>query len=372
MRRNVTVRRAGAGALGVTALLLAACDLGEPAVRYDGVGRPLAGDIDGDGDTDLVVGATVLQNDGSGTFTQSGTVPVYPGFGPGALVDVNGDGAADRVTAAVNGERPEGGYVELADGTGGFGAPTLAFDNPNGLVLAVAAADVNGDGHVDVVVVAPDNTTSAQTSLVVRYGDGTGAFPASRSYSLATGVLADALVTVDIDEDGDLDLVARTPSADDQVMVFTNDGTGNFSPPTPYLPRSGYGSCGIVVADIDEDGHVDLLTGHTGGPNPLLLLRGDGTGAFLPPEEVPSDVAACPDQGLTTDIDGDGHLDMVTGGVKVRLGDGTGHFAEDRGLLDGWPVVADVDGDDRPDVAVVRSTATPDHPAGTYVYRNRL
>lgn len=133
-------------------------------------------------------------------------------------------------------------------------------------------------------------------------------------------MLADALVTVDIDEDSDLDLVARTPSADDQVMVFTNDGTGNFSPPTPYLPRSGYGSCGIVEADID----------------------------------------------------GDGHLDMVTGGVKVRLGDGTGHFAEDRGLLDGWPVVADVDGDDRPDVAVVRSTATPDHPAGTYVCRNRL
>lgn len=371
MRRNGAGRRAAIGALGATTLLLAACDLGEPAVRYDAVGRPTAGDIDADGDTDLVVGQTILQNAGDGTFTSTGTVTEYAGFQPSRLVDVNGDGAADLVTGAADGTLPAGGYLELADGDGGFGDATLVFDNPHGLALDFAVADVSGDGHVDIVFVAPDHASTPATSLVVHLGDGTGSFGPAQRQSLGLGVLADAVLAHDIDEDGDLDIVAASPSADDQILIFPNDGAGQMGPATGLYPRTGREICGLVVVDLDEDGHLDLLVGDPRSSR-VLLRRGDGTGAFLPDEPRAVALGTCPEPQLVADITGDGRLDLVTGGVKVLRDDGVGGYVEDRGVLDGWPIVAELDGDGRPDLAVERSEATAEHPAGTYVYRNRL
>jgi hypothetical protein len=371
MRRNRAGQRAAIGALGAAVLLLAACDLGEPATRYDAVGRPTAGDIDADGDTDLVVGEAVLQNAGDGTFSDAGTVTAFAGFGPRVLVDVDGDGAADRLTAADDGELPEGGYVELADGDGGFGAPTLVFDNPNGLVLGFAVADVSGDGHVDIVFVAPDATTTPQTSLVTHLGDGTGAFGPAQRRPLGLGVLADAAVAADLDEDGDLDIVLGTPSAADQVSVFLNDGAGDLVPAPGHFPN-GRPVCGLAVVDLDGDGHLDLAVGDEVPPGQLLVLLGDGTGSFAPYDVWPVGGNPCLGQDLVADITGDGHLDLVTGGVKVLRAEGVGRFTEHRALLDGTPLVAELDGDGRPDVVVVRSEATAEHPAGTYVYRNRL
>jgi hypothetical protein len=419
-------RSIGVVGTGATVLLLGGCDLGDQATPYVVQGR-LAGaaDVDGDGHLDLVTSGsasapgtfTVLRGDGSGAFTTTTVdqMPLCESFelttcSPGTVLDVadvDGDGLADVLVQSTSAhDGPDGRRseyrldVRLADGTGGFGAPTALIhltnptttDPPN---TVWRLDDATGDGEPDLV--GFDNMLGLVDTLHVRPGDGAGHFGAdvvttlSSCYMSTSESGADDITFADVNGDAAPDVVtgglALGGSGEDFVrgcaIVALGNGTGAFTATTRYLAADNTvdGIVAVRVADLDEDGHPDLIGANVGSDidggrfvGSLSAFYGDGTGTFGPEVSLP---AATQTTGLQTgDFDGDGHLDLLTAtynpvepGTRnwghVMFGDGSGGFPDEHLLLSGVGRVVDLDMDGKPDF--VRSSD-----AGTVeVYLNR-
>jgi hypothetical protein len=166
-------------------------------------------------------------------------------------------------------------------------------------------------------------------------GPGRGTFTMGTSVAPNYGSAGQALA--DIDDDGDLDLLfplgGSLGVSSNQVAVRLNDGRGNFSGTTTVQVGNGGGSWEVVMADVDSDGDLDLLA--AGGESNAVSVRlNDGRGNFGGGSEVPVRVAAF---SLTTaDLDADGDLDLVvytnsTGQTvaSIRLNQGNGTFGSD-------------------------------------------
>jgi hypothetical protein len=196
----------------------------------------LAADLDGDGNTDLVVNAlgsdaAVLRSNGDGTFA----APVAAGA-PGAMIaialaDLDGNGTPDLV--GVNGSGSI--YEMLGKGDGTFAAATTRGD-PVGTELAVTAADLDGDGKADVVVVSQDLLTVFTRNATTSYAAG------------GTGVML-----ADVDGDGVLDAVSLNAAG---MIVLHGHGDGTFSAPVDYGLGRATGS--VSIADFDRDGIPDV------------------------------------------------------------------------------------------------------------------
>ncbi len=126
-----------------------------------------AADVNGDGKVDLISAnredstLSVLTNNGSGGFVLSGTYPVGNGPMLVAAADVNGDGKVDLITANWGGGAGNTLTVLTNNGSGGFVfSSTLTVGNGS---ICVAAADVNGDGKVDLI--SANNTDSTLSVL---------------------------------------------------------------------------------------------------------------------------------------------------------------------------------------------------------------
>src|SRR5262249_20184163 len=106
----------------------------------------LAGDLDHDGDVDLILGVFVLRNDGTGAFAVAGDVPVSPGptLAFSRLVDADGDGDLDLVQWDTQGR------LYRNNGSGVF-SPAEIIVSPAVVARAVRAADLDGDGDMDLV-----------------------------------------------------------------------------------------------------------------------------------------------------------------------------------------------------------------------------
>ena len=311
-------------------------------------------DLDRDGRPDLVVAnsssdsVSVFLGRGDGSFAPAVNYPL--GFSPGLLLlaDLSGDGVPDVAVAEneVNGKEVS---VLVNAGDGSFGAPLSypAGSSPLGL----AAADLNGDGRVDLAV-----ADYGKGVVDVLFNQEAGGFAPPVEQD-AGGVGTTWVLATDVNGDGSADVVV---SRADGVSVLFNDGKGVLSAPVSYSVGMFNGQ--IVAADWNGDGKIDLavIDNISGVVNVLL---NDGTGLFAP--AIAYATGPDPFSVATSDLNGDGRPDLIVGhsayirdyvGVLLNRGDGTfGAMARYRaGTTDTASLVtADLDGDGRADVVAL-------------------
>lgn len=250
-----------------------------------------------------------------GQITLSGGVLVEPekhlvsdGFlRPSSLdvADLDDDGDPDIVGAAFGGSR-----VNWWRNEGGSPPVWVESEIEAGFrdAASVKAADVNGDGHLDVVGCA---WTDAE--MVVWYNDG-GALSWTRQ-SVATGLGHCHWVDVaDLDGDGDADLLGAAAAAN-TVAIWLNDGAQDVSW-TPQVIDGDYrGARSLVPADLDHDGDVDLI-GTALDDDDLSWWRNDGGDPLVWTRKVVSDSLPGSHHADAWDMDLDGDLDLVAAGFQ--------------------------------------------------------
>lgn len=348
-------------------------------VDTSGRNRMAAGDLDGDGDIDLVEqsNARLFTNNGTGAFTVT-SIAGFPGHDAGdpiELADMDGDGdldlvqVRDRVVTILNN-----------DGAGNFTgvlAPVTMGEARSSTTFSLILLDLDGDGDLDVA-------TSQDTSSLPRRGevllnDGSGVLsphPEQASFYSSNSDIRE-MQAADLDNDGDIDLATGSAGAGRGGLIFLNAGDGTFFQDSEVPINQDCFRCGAysVLGDVDGDGDIDIIgaveTDRNGAgsfttftSNRVFLNDGDGRFAPSPVQaEFGSNGAI---GGRMADIDGDGDLDYlslgstgpgpVTQRVDVYANDGTGQFTRISQFGSGTPgrdalTLADFDGDGDLDAA---------------------
>ena len=274
----------------------------------------VVGDVDGDGDLDFLTanvgsspgGVSLRLNNGSGTFSGSQNVAVDDAPYSVALGDVDGDGDLDLLTANIIGNTVS---VRLNNGAGTFaGGSTVAVGTtPTSVVLG----DVDGDGDLDFVTANRNANT-----VSVRLNNGAGTFAGGTDPAVGTG--PQSVVLGDVDGDGDLDLLTANSNAN-TVSVRLNNGAGTFAGGSTVAV--GTSPTSVVLGDVDGDGDLDLLAANNFVSTVSVRLN-NGAGTFAGGTDPAVDTS--PQAVVLGDVDGDGDLDLLTANqsantVSVRL-----------------------------------------------------
>ena len=262
-----------------------------------------------------------------------------------ALADFNGDGKMDVVHANA-----QSAVVRLGDGTGGLGAAVFTTNLPTGGSAPVAAGDLNGDGIPDFAV---GYGTFANTSprVAVFFSNGAGGFTAGPA--LAVAEWPGSIAIGDLDGDAVADLVVGS-NVGSLISVVRGTGGGAFAGASFHAAGSTPRS--VAIGDFNHDGKADVVALGGDGANVLL---GNGNGTFA--AATPYAAGSFPVALAVADIDGDGHLDLAvandgTDGVSLLFGDGLGAFSEPQAVaVARFPVgvlLRDLNGDGKPDLVV--------------------
>jgi hypothetical protein len=206
-----------------------------------------AADLNGDGHLDLVMPSSVLFGYGNGVFAEYETFGVVQSHEV-EVADLNHDGFLDVVTLSGLTRFA----VLLGTGNGKLATPTY-YDAGDG-VAVLALADFNEDGNLDVVVA---NVRDRNVSVCLGNGDGT--FQPQNTFPIGTypwGPRAESIAVADLNGDGHIDIVTANDITDD-VSVLMGHGDGTFAPYVTYPVERDPVS--IAVADLNEDGWVDIV-----------------------------------------------------------------------------------------------------------------
>ena len=288
--------------------------------------RVVAGQLNDDPFADLVVshwstaGTWILLADGLGGFAAP-TVFETSAYSAPALVDLDLNGTLDLAL----GLRFIGLRTYLGDGNGGFGPATGLWGIGN-YTQRVRPGFLDADAWPDLLVVAESSNTYGLL------GTGSGTFSAPLNYGNYGGVYDG--VIADLNGDAHADWVLSRGF--DLVFLF-GDGTGSF---TGYSQSFGFGAQGLAAADWNADGFTDLAVSTGGGVQRILL--GDGTGIFADGPAADRSPVLCHSWTLAApdlDLDGDADLlcpDVSYSRLTVSLGTGTGALTAGRTFLAGF------------------------------------
>jgi len=325
----------------------------------------IAGDFDGDGKSDLIelnfdsgtwLGGHLnrLLGNGDGTFRSMNDLP-SGGKSSYAEVscDLNHDGKLDVIVASGDSLN-----VRLGLGNGTFQSPTSYpfYPQYSGSPGAIALADFNGDGNPDVVV-----NGGPWAPGVLFFGNGDGTFrsgapvPAKFNWVIAG----------DFNGDGkqDLAIATSTPRGYSAVGILSGNGDGTFQPFSGL--RIGQAES-LLAADFNLDGKLDVAAvGTTAGGNAVLsIYPGNGDGSLQLAHNVWIHGGVSPRGVVAADFNGDGKIDIAVSltsyEVALLLADGTGRFQSPTFYFGGGGplVAADLDGNGTEDLAVATSGET--------------
>ena len=229
--------------------------------------------------------------------------------------DLNGDGYVDLAT--VNEDSADlRNFLNLADGTGQYGAflhPPFSIgveSSPN------ESGDYDGDGKVDIAISA---TTSESVWIVRGNGDGTWA----SEQHVSVGMEPHGIAVLDVDGDGDWDVVNANHGSNNLSLMINTGGTLG----APSFFDSGEdGEYALTSGDMNNDGIFDLIVGAQEGQR-IIVLLGNGDGTFTP--QTSQDAGGLAWKLTVGDVNGDGNLDVATangdsGNAAILLGNGDG------------------------------------------------
>ena len=287
-----------------------------PDVRVDSVHlEPF--DADGDGDVDIAVAVEggpnrLYLNDGSGHFTdvteEPGRFPSIPAFTEDLRAgDIDGDGDLDLVSANLVDyqDSRRGGQLRIYinDGRGFFKDET----QQRIALMATRSYDVNlgdldSDGDLDLFVTGYGETNRVYAN------DGTGVFDVRIAQLPLHESFHTSAVLGDVDGDGDLDVVVGTFLG--QSLLYLNQGGLRFVDASRQLSTGEMSTYDVSLADLDGDSDLDIVFANTGNPSVLLINDGQGRFSAAPKGHFfTSDDNAYDVQVL--DADGDGALDIL-------------------------------------------------------------
>jgi hypothetical protein len=299
-----------------------------PAVQRLAVGKtPVAvaiSDLNHDGFQDIIVAndgdgtLTVLLGNGKGAFRPAPGSPFAAGEHPAdlAVADFDGDGHLD---VAIANHSMHYVTVLFGDGRGRLGRRATVPVRSNPHPHGIAAGDWNGDGRIDLAI-----DSWAEDKLEILVNDGGGKFHSDTM--IATGRHPyERLRSADLDRDGRPDLFVADFEGGD-VTILLNQGGGRWKAATrPAVPPNPFA---IAACDVNGDGHLDLVTAHYSGQladrsrDAIAVLLGDGKGHFHLAPGSPFHSGAAPVAIVCADLDGDGFDDVATanlGGNSVTL-----------------------------------------------------
>lgn len=244
-----------------------------------------------------------------------------PNSRPVGLVaaDVNGDGKLDMLTA--NYDSSEGGVLLNTTPIGATAptfAPVATFSVGFGTSpYSVAAPDVDGDGKPDLITanVTPNTVTVLRNTTLM--GATTPTFAPLVTFSTGPGTSPYRLVTADVNSDGKPDLVLANLNSTAGVLLNTTPvgGTLSFAPVVTFPTGSGSVNYGIGTGDVNGDGKPDLLTADVSGNAAGILLNTTPVGAttptFAPLVTFSTGFSSSPYSITAGDVNSDGKLDLL-------------------------------------------------------------
>ncbi|MGY8863611.1 MAG: beta strand repeat-containing protein, partial [Pseudomonadales bacterium] len=286
------------------------------------------GDLDNDGDLDVVAGelsstAKMYLNDGAGSFSATGTAigSVEDATQAIALADLDNDGDLDVV---IGNDAESISKIHLNDGSANWSSATNLSpfaDNTMALILA----DVDQDGDIDLMT----GNFGQSNKIYLNTGD------ASFSSYTAIGNETDNSITMslgDMDGDGDADLVVGTYNGTNKL--YLNNGSGFTTDAGTVFGSESDTTFSVAVADVDLDGDLDVLTGNRGQTNKLYLNAISSDSQTLTNTSTAgTNLGSATDRdnmAAVGDVDNDGDLDLLMvnndGATQLYLNDGSVGF----------------------------------------------
>ncbi len=270
-------------------------------------------DLRSDGDPDLLSSRYRLWvNDGTGHYTDaSASLPASTFEAALDLVmiaDLDGDGDDDAILYDI--ASPIRQIVLIQDANGQLIDETASrFPSVSYPIRQIQSADVDNDGDQDLLCASNAFITPI---LRVFINDGTGVFTDEGDTRMPATVTSSwGYAPIDVDNDGDTDVLLSPSSGTAAGNALINDGSGVFSLVTGVWPGPSDRVWRFAFADVDEDGDLDFATAREGFSSGPDLFVNEGNGTFTYSTRIETDTSGSAFVVDFADIDRDGDVDLL-------------------------------------------------------------